>query len=1094
MCGFVRNCRVFLWTCSGPVALLLGLCGSACMLAWADGVEPRASVAGEPSLEEIPSAIATAVAQNAEVIRGMPRHPRSSDVLGAIADIYVAEVELDQPDAYVQIARDFPDSNLGLYALSTWLETGERLEDSTVVLWSIIRTQPDTRLARYALGRVLEVADDTRAVCITVISEFGKATVGTYAREKLAKQFIASGDYLEGLELYLNAYLNAVESRPDRLDGLRMQLSSAFVQASLPYCAAAVDAMSDDQLNVQHLEALRLRRVIGEMSGQTSCEGRSAEANYYPALWNARLNPDKLAALAHECPDDIVAARARLLLGVLRLDAGDGKAFASIMHEFVGRWEGLDADFSEKANLLLDSFCFACAKDSWSLSDSYKDVHCCVREFRPALRHLLALLRASPGRDSATTALLLRLADAFHVGRWPWGELDVIRYLCAEFPHTGDTPALHLRAARVYGGDFHNYGQAARECRLARNMQEGGPHSLDAVFLEARNLYMAEEFEAALKCLREIDKNADAALVQDSLYLQALALFRGGDVPAAIRALNHLEREYPESDSSDLVVFLRGYLYLLERNDNAAQDAFRQFLARFPHSRLSSKAERIAGQIETLGKRAIRSPGESKALSNRPNVVLISLDTVRADHLSCYGYERRTTPNIDAIAREGVIFTNCTSTSSCTLPSHASVFTSLYPSVHGAERYSPILSLAAKTMGECLRELGYATIGVISAPWLNAHFGFDPGFDIYDDYTFDLDRDLDLFQRCFPELDRSDAALTEYVYEGFTEYVYEGFEGSIITAAASAHLERAEADNRPFFLFINYYDPHHNYTPPWPYSTRFDDEGQGIGAGRIEAWVKKVQETEDWVNGTMDFEKTGTGEITQIMALYDGEIAYVDEQVGRLVERLKREGEYANTVFLIFGDHGEEFLEHGGLMHWRSLYREVVHVPLIMAGPGIPRGIRDDQPVSLVDVLPTLLRLVGGEIPEAAQGRDLLQEAAASSAMSAPVFCDVVLPFTGEPPRRLQAVIRDSWKVILNVEDDSAELYNLHVDPGEKLNVADEHPDLVENLKNELAAFNSENEQLRSALKSGAGTLPAPSTEELERIRTRLRALGYAGK
>lgn len=1070
----------------GTVVLLTGLGLVILLPAWGDALDGSAPSAVTPARQSTASEIEAIVAEEAGVIQGMPRHPRSPEVLDAVAHVYMADFNLREPDVYVRIAWDFPDNNLGLYALSTWLETGKRPEDSTVVLWSAIREQPDTRLARYALGRALEVAGDAKAVCRTVISEFGEAAVGTYAREKLAEQLNASGDHLEGLQLYLNAYSSAVESRPDSLDKLNSRLSSAFMEASLPYCAAAVDAMSDDESGVQRVEVLRLLTVVDRMFAEKAGEETSKKENYYPALWNARADPDKLASLAHECPDDLVAARAQLLLAALKLDAGDGKAFASIMHEFVSRWEGLDADFSEKANLLFDSFYFACAKDSWSVSDSYKDVHCCVREFRPALRHLFALLRASPRRDSATIVLLLRLADAFHAGRWPREELDVIGCLCAESPLTVDTPALHLRAARIYGEGFHNYAQAARECRLARNMRDEGPQSLEAVLLEARNLYMAEEFEAALKCLREIDENADAALVQDGLYLQALALFRGGDVRAAIRALNHLEREYPESDSSDLVVFLKGYLYLLECDNNAARDMFRRFLARFPHSRLSTKAERIARQIEALSKRAVRSPGESKVLSNRPNVVLISLDTVRADHLSCYGYERSTTPNIDAIAREGVIFTNCTSTSSWTLPSHASVFTSLYPSVHGAESADAVLNPAAKTMAEYLRELGYVTIGVISAPWLNAHFGFDPGFDIYDDYTFDLDRDFDIFQRCFPELDRYDPALRNYLLEGF--------ESSVITAAASAHLERAEADNRPFFLFINYYDAHHNYTPPWPYSARFHDEGQGITAGRIEGWLEKMHGTEDWLNGTMDFERTGTGEITQIMALYDGEIAYVDEQVGWLVERLKREGEYANTVFLIFGDHGEEFLEHGGLEHWRTLYREVVHVPLIMAGPGIPRGIRLDQPVSLVDVLPTLLRLVGGEIADSFQGRDLLQEAAASSATSMPVFCDVIVGFTGVPPRRLQGVIWDRWKVILNLDDNSVELYNLQIDPGEKLNVADEHPDLVGILRDELTAFDSENEQLRSALESGAGTLPPPTAEELESIRARLRSLGYVGK
>ena len=1028
------------------------------------------------------------VAENGDVVQELPRHAKSGELLRAVVNIYTSELHIDEPEAYLRIAKDYPDSNLGLYALSMWLDNKGESEESLAILWGVVRDRSDARVAKLALDQILSSAQDPAAICRKVISEFRGTAVGAYACERTAKQLCASGDHLEGIRLYLDCCLDAINNRRQGLDGLRPKLASAFVEASLAHYAASVSAMKEYDLEAQRTETQRLRELILKMAGQIADKMTRSHENYYPALWKVRADREQLASFVELCPDVLIAETGRLFLANLELEAGDIEASLKVAQEFLCRWEGLDADFTEKANLILDAAFFLAdlkEKGKFSLGTSSSQaapqkerlswdagvrLEQCEDEMTVALEHLFGHLKASPASDAETVAMLFRLAGAFRVWLRTSEELEVIKYLCSAFPHRVDAASLHLRAARLYAERWQAYRNAAEEYRVARRLQKS-PEALEAALLEARNFYIAEDYEEALPCLREVIRNdTHGELTEDALLLEALTRFRLGSCETAVQVLNRLVAEHPTAARSDKVLFLKAYFHLVGGSYDDATEAFQEFMREAPDSELGSIAQRILEELRNVPRKPDATIGQDRQVRNpRPNVILISLDTVRADHLSCYGYARPTTPSIDKIAQEGVIFTAAVSASSWTKPSHASVFTSLYPSVHGASGIDSLMNPACKTMAQIFGELGYATLGVISAPFLSSSFGFDRGFHVYDDYTFDLDRDFNLFRRDMTESQQPSPASER------------GFTSSLVTGRALS-LIRGTSKDKPFFLFLNYFDPHINYSPPWPYSTMFDQEKRGVVAEKMNFWKTVIPQFPTIAS---------EDDIAHMMGLYDGEIAYMDQQVGKLIESLKEQDIYSNTIFIVFGDHGEEFLEHGGISHSRTLYEEVTHAPLIVEGPGVPKGTWSGHPVSLVDILPTLLSLVSAKVPIGTQGRDILPNITETVGEDGPpVFSEVDSPFALQPAH-IEAVVRGDTKLILHPRDDSIELYDLKADKSEKRNLAGEQPDLVAGLWKDLVGFDLQNRTLRSKLVADERERGGPSGKEMERIRARLRSLGY---
>jgi arylsulfatase A-like enzyme len=299
----------------------------------------------------------------------------------------------------------------------------------------------------------------------------------------------------------------------------------------------------------------------------------------------------------------------------------------------------------------------------------------------------------------------------------------------------------------------------------------------------------------------------------------------------------------------------------------------------------------------------------------------MTLDTTRADHLGVYGYERPTSPNLDELAAHAEVYEKAYSTSSWTLPAHASLFTGRYPRSHGM-RHDPAgelvladaidapegirargLSDEALTLAEILQAAGYRTGAVVAGPWLHRSFGLSRGFVHYDD-----------------------------------EAVHSARRAAEVTDGALRWLEQGD---EPFFLFLNYFDPHAPYAPPPRYRKTFLPRGAEVNLRSSR----------------------------QAPALYDAEILYMDEQVGRLLRALRERGLYDDTLVIVTADHGELLGDRGTWGHERYLWEPLVRVPLVVKRPG-PRqpGRREQAPISIVDVLPLVLEAVGLEPPGGVQG------------------------------------------------------------------------------------------------------------------------------
>ena len=305
--------------------------------------------------------------------------------------------------------------------------------------------------------------------------------------------------------------------------------------------------------------------------------------------------------------------------------------------------------------------------------------------------------------------------------------------------------------------------------------------------------------------------------------------------------------------------------------------------------------------------------GCTKARRPKPNILLIIVDTVRADHLGVHGYKRDTSPAMDAFARENIMFEYATSAAPWTPPAVASIITGLYPASHRmmppnerdlARRQAVKLNSNLETLTETLKRHGYRTAGYTSNPWTGEVFNYNQGFD---DYTFD---------------DRAPA--------------------NKITDYGIAALERLTSENKhsaPWYLYLHYLDPHDPYKPPSPYDTMFSAEPPDAPIKYTEKMVRNIN-------------------------LYDGEIRFMDDHIGRLFKAMRQRSLYDDTVIIIVGDHGEQFLEHGDHRHGFQLYNEELHVPLLlkMSADG-DRGVRVRETVNHIDIYPTLLTLAGIDVP-----------------------------------------------------------------------------------------------------------------------------------
>ncbi|NOY38663.1 MAG: sulfatase, partial [Nitrospirae bacterium] len=369
--------------------------------------------------------------------------------------------------------------------------------------------------------------------------------------------------------------------------------------------------------------------------------------------------------------------------------------------------------------------------------------------------------------------------------------------------------------------------------------------------------------------------------------------------------------------------------------------------------------------------------------SDKPNVILITMDTVRADHLSVYGYERDTTPNLKRLAEVSSLYSNAISTSDITLPSHASIFTGLYPTSHGAHhifntpsdddiadgfanwpRTPKPLADKFNTLAEILAEKGYSTMAVVANPgYLHYYYNLNQGFNYYDYRSpviflgnlvgkvrpFYLRQTIhDFIAWSIPAPDRDNAYIRA---DGINKVVF-------------SLMDKAKEKDDRFFMFINYMDAHAEYAPPAPYDRLFPGKDETFTLAQFRDLEHQVSKLERDIT---------VKEQQHIVSQYDGGIAYEDFHIGQLIARLKKAGLYDNTLIIVTSDHGEAFGERKQIEHGTSVYQEQVHVPLIIKYPHSNRRTVIDKYVSGVDLMPTVLDVLGYAIPGDIQGISLLK-------------------------------------------------------------------------------------------------------------------------
>jgi len=403
----------------------------------------------------------------------------------------------------------------------------------------------------------------------------------------------------------------------------------------------------------------------------------------------------------------------------------------------------------------------------------------------------------------------------------------------------------------------------------------------------------------------------------------------------------------------------------------------------------------------------------------KPSVLLVTLDTTRADHLACYGYAGVSTPNLDAAAGRGVLFEQAATATPLTLPSHSTIMTGMYPTFHGVRvNGNTALGEDQTTLAEVMAGRGYETGAFIAAFVLDGRWGLKQGFAHYDD-QFDLKK--------YKHLDLGEVQRP----------------GNEVVDAALAWLDTKKS--KPFFAWVHLYDPHVPYAPPEPYASTYARRGP--------------------------------------YGLYDGEIAFMDDQIGRLTDWLARNGLDKSTVVVFVGDHGEALGSHGEGTHGYFIYDCAMHVPFLVAAPfDSLRGKRVAVQVSTADVFPTILDLVGATPPAKVQGRSLV------GLMFDPERRDDV-PAYGEA---MASNIQFGWSAIhalrtpryKYIDVPRAELYDLSQDAGEQVNILGQAPEAARRMKSELDRLMAETSR----------NAPAPQAADLDKeTMERLSALGYVG-
>lgn len=429
----------------------------------------------------------------------------------------------------------------------------------------------------------------------------------------------------------------------------------------------------------------------------------------------------------------------------------------------------------------------------------------------------------------------------------------------------------------------------------------------------------------------------------------------------------------------------------------------------------------------------------------KTKILFITVDALRPDHLSCYGYGRKTSLNIDALARQGAVFTNAIVQASYTLASVASIFTSQYPHQHQVVYpWNPYLRGSFNTLAEILREHGYSTAAITPNFVLDPQFGFRQGFD-------------------FCSMEALEEKQTDIAIKWMRE----------------------RKDN-PFFIWVHYMSPHVPYAPPPPYDKLYiNDEYFNQDAETLE-----VVENLSGLGGIP--RHAALENITNrkyYIALYDGEISYADYEVGRLLDEIKKIGILDDILIILTADHGEHLGEHGyHFSHGYTLYDSLIRVPLIMKlSKSIPEGKIINSQIESIDIAPTIMDLLDINKYPDMKGLSLVSLILGKEDMDRYAFSDIVLK---------QSIRTNDWKLIYNEDEGTYELYNLREDPGESYNLNQVEKDKFLFLKEKLGDF-IKDVKWPESWKTGQDIPVKPLKPQVshetydEELKERLRSLGY---
>ena len=460
----------------------------------------------------------------------------------------------------------------------------------------------------------------------------------------------------------------------------------------------------------------------------------------------------------------------------------------------------------------------------------------------------------------------------------------------------------------------------------------------------------------------------------------------------------------------------------------------------------------------------------SGAAGGPSGVLLISVDSLRADHLSCYGYESplrpeiATSPNLDArIAAEGTLFERVVATTSWTVPAHMAMLSGQPDEIHGVKGTASRLPKARPLLAQRFEQAGWRTGGFFSGPNLHPYFGFGRGFEVYEDCTT-MGVDASRFAP------KNDAERKEL--RAMEEAAHRGHTGPEVVRRFGAWLDGVGADER-FFAFVHFWDVHYDYEPPAEFDLFDPDyEGEATGTDIPDLFEKQLP--------------GGARDTQHIVALYDGEILFTDDSVGKLLDALEGAGRLDDTLVVFTADHGEEFAEHGRFGHNKTLYEEVVRVPLVLRLPDVvPAGQRIDELVSLVDIAPTIVELAGLPVDRTHWGRSLAPalNGEAMEPRPAPLSLQFGRPEPGRKRMPMEGSHAGTHKVVRNWPGEPPILFDLEADPDER-----KPADATQKDPRIRAA-----KRLWRELQEEGARLPSEEGELPAELEAELRAVGYLG-